>query len=212
MAKELVEAKEQAVVRKKEKKKALKKSRKTKRAMGALRYYLMPCMRKYYDPTVTAYDRLTDEEKALRDREVFLARRQAELRVKNPETAAWQNYQDKVKASQVAIEEDEEEPASLAAAVAAGAAAAATAAADGAVAGAAPVVMVAGVVIKPEPQYIEKAPGKKVVSNAYLDQKIAATEKVRATRSLSREERKQQRLGDPDLRQRQRTTVSGAEY
>jgi len=204
-----VEAKEQAVVRKKEKKKALKKSRKTKRAMGALRYYLMPCMRKYYDPTVTAYDRLTDEEKALRDREVFLARRQAELRVKNPETAAWQNYQDKVKASQVAIEEDEEEPASLAAAVAA---AAATAAADGAVTGAAPVVMVAGVVIKPEPQYIEKAPGKKVVSNAYLDQKIAATEKVRATRSLSREERKQQRLGDPDLRQRQRTTVSGAEY
>mmetsp|Transcript_26286 Transcript_26286/g.56864 ORF Transcript_26286/g.56864 Transcript_26286/m.56864 type:complete len:119 (-) Transcript_26286:559-915(-) len=93
-----------------------------------------------------------------------------------------------------------------------GAAAAATAAADGAVTGAAPVVMVAGVVIKPEPQYIEKAPGKKVVSNAYLDQKIAATEKVRATRSLSREERKQQRLGDPDLRQRQRTTVSGAEY
>lgn len=77
------------------KKKLMKKERKIIKNMGILRYYACPWNRKLYDPTRTAYDNLTDEEKAQKDREFALAKRQAELKVKNPETYPWRKYQAK---------------------------------------------------------------------------------------------------------------------
>jgi hypothetical protein len=242
--KELADAKIKAVERKKEKKKERKKARKTQRAMGSLRYYLCPCMRKYYDPSLTQYDKLSEEEKAKRDEEIALARRQAELRVKNPETAVWLKYQKKIaKENQVyAIEEEEPEAqdahpeGAAAGTVAAGAgtagatgAAGATAAAGaagnsaGAVSAMAAVTsMLAKPAAPPPPAplvpidtpYITPAivATKKVVVNNYLDDKVKIATAVRAERAESRAERKARRDKDPDLKQKIRTTISGAEY
>jgi len=63
--------------------------------MGLARYYLCPCYRYKYDPTRSAYDDLSEEEKAKKDREFALAKRAVELAVKNPETAPWQKYEKK---------------------------------------------------------------------------------------------------------------------
>jgi len=235
--KEIEEAKEKAAKAKKERKKAKKKARKTLRAMGALRYYLCPCMRKYYDPTLTAYDQMTAEEKAQRDKEIAYARRQAELRVKNPETAAWKQYQEKVaKESQiVAIDEEDEgktneEGGNAAAATATATATAAVdddpnAALKEALAAAA---REAKAKVNPKSrrgqelakkaedeaknaQYLMPSAGKKTVTNAYLDQKISHTRNERGKRQESRAERKRRRDDDPELKQKSRTTVSGAE-
>jgi hypothetical protein len=84
------------VEKKKEKRKQAKKNRKVLRSMGLLKYYVCPCLRKYYDPSLTEYDQMTEEEKLERDKQLALVRRQAELRIKNPETAQWIKYQKKV--------------------------------------------------------------------------------------------------------------------
>jgi hypothetical protein len=95
------------VEKKKEKRKQTKKNRKVLRAMGLLKYYMCPCLRKYYDPSLTDYDQMTEEEKLERDKQLALVRRQAELRIKNPETAQWIKYQRKVD-GQVALVKDAE--------------------------------------------------------------------------------------------------------
>jgi hypothetical protein len=225
--KELADAKIKAVERKKEKKKERKKARKTQRAMGSLRYYLCPCMRKYYDPSLTQYDKMSEEEKAKRDEEIALARRQAELRVKNPETAVWLKYQKKVaRENQVYAIEEEEEP-ELQAAHPEGAVPGAAGTANGTSASAvSAMAAVTSMLAKPaspppptplvpiDTPYITPAivATKKVVVNNYLDDKVKITTAVRAERAESRAERKARRDKDPDLKQKIRTTISGAEY
>lgn len=205
--KELADAKIAAAIAKKEKKKQRKKDRKTLRAMGAVRYYLCPCMRKYYDPSLSAYDKMSEEEKALRDQEIAVARRQAELRVKNPETAIWLKYQKKIAAENQVYsleEEQEEDDLSPEQRRIADATQAATAALHA-----------------PEPAhslavttYITPSLGltKKVVVNSYLDNKVHITAAMRADRAESRAERKALRDRDPELQHKQRTTVSGADF
>lgn len=73
-----------------------KKNRKIKRNMGLLRYYLCPCWRSAFDPTLSEYDKLTEEEKKERDKQLAILRRQADLKVKAPETLAWDKYKKKL--------------------------------------------------------------------------------------------------------------------
>jgi hypothetical protein len=214
--KDLADEKIKAAERKKEKKKQRKKDRKTQRAMGSLRYYLCPCMRRYYDPSLSAYDKLSEEEKARRDAEIAVARRQAELRVKNPETATWLKYQKKIaQENQVYAIEEEPEPVveptvqeqkekNTLSAIAA-----ATQELAKPVAAAAPPPLV-----PIDTPYIQPAlvATKKVVVNNYLDEKAKLTVAQRAERAMSRAERKKMREKDPDLQQKTRTTISGAEY
>jgi hypothetical protein len=94
--KEEEERKAKKLVARKEKRKQQKKNRKIQRNMGLVKYYLCPCFRSYYDPSLTAYDKMTEEEKAEWDRQVAVARRSAELKLKNPETTAWQKYEKKL--------------------------------------------------------------------------------------------------------------------
>eukprot|EP00598_Pedospumella_elongata_P007760 CAMPEP_0184985514 /NCGR_PEP_ID=MMETSP1098-20130426/14154_1 /TAXON_ID=89044 /ORGANISM="Spumella elongata, Strain CCAP 955/1" /LENGTH=409 /DNA_ID=CAMNT_0027509603 /DNA_START=91 /DNA_END=1320 /DNA_ORIENTATION=+ len=210
--KELADAKIKAMAQKKEKKKQRKKDRKTQRAMGSLRYFLCPCMRKYYDPSLSAYDKLSEEEKAQRDKEIAAARRQAELRVKNPETAVWLKYQKKIAAENQVYsleeepEEDERDPEQRRILDATHAA---TAAAVHKPPEPAPTATSTAVA-----NYIQPSLGltKKVVVNSYLDQKVNITAAMRAERAESRAERKARRDADPDLKQKARTTVSGAEF
>ncbi len=93
--KELADAKIMKAKKSKEEKEALKIKRKTIRSMGLVRYYLCPCMRKYYDPSRTEYDDLSEEDKLKRDRENAERKRKAELAIKNPETVAWIQYDKK---------------------------------------------------------------------------------------------------------------------
>ncbi len=69
--------------------------------MGLVKYFLCPCLRRFYDPTLTEYDHLSEEEKIERDKQLAIARRQAELRIKNPETAQWLKYQKKIEETEV---------------------------------------------------------------------------------------------------------------
>lgn len=93
---------------KKEKRKQQKKNKKIQRNMGLLRYYMCPCLRKYYDPASSELDKLTAEQKLEREQQLKLARRLAELKIKNPETADWLKYQKKVQDELGVIEEERE--------------------------------------------------------------------------------------------------------
>jgi len=81
--------------KKKEDKIKKKKDIKIMRNMGIVKYYCCFCYRDLYDPSRTAYDGLTEEQKAEKDREFALKKRQMELKMKNPETAPWEKYQQK---------------------------------------------------------------------------------------------------------------------
>eukprot|EP01006_Ploeotia_vitrea_P036585 TRINITY_DN66035_c3_g2_i2.p1 TRINITY_DN66035_c3_g2~~TRINITY_DN66035_c3_g2_i2.p1 ORF type:complete len:119 (+),score=5.14 TRINITY_DN66035_c3_g2_i2:433-789(+) len=63
--------------------------------MGIIKYYMCPCYRKLYD-TDNIFDYLTEDEKAERAKRIALARRLADLKAKNPETAAWKKFDAKV--------------------------------------------------------------------------------------------------------------------
>lgn len=93
---------------KKEKRKQQKKSKKIQRNMGLLKYYMCPCLRKYYDPASSELDKLTAEQKLEREQQLKLARRLAELKIKNPETADWLKYQKKIQDELGVIEEERE--------------------------------------------------------------------------------------------------------
>jgi hypothetical protein len=81
---------------KKEAKKHRKKARKIQKNMGLIKYYFCPCFRKFYDPALSDYDKLTPEQRAEMDKQLAIQRRQAELKIKNPETIHWLKYQEKV--------------------------------------------------------------------------------------------------------------------
>lgn len=85
----------EAKKKKKEDKIQRKKNIKIMRNMGVVKYYLCFCYRAHYDPSRTEYDGLTAEQKAERDREFALKKRQMELALKNPETVPWEKYQKK---------------------------------------------------------------------------------------------------------------------
>ncbi len=95
-SKDDADAKIRKIEAKKEKRRQGKKNKKIQRSMGLLKYYACPCLRRYYDPARTEYDELTDEQKLERDKQLAVARRQAELRIKNPETAQWIKYKKKI--------------------------------------------------------------------------------------------------------------------
>ncbi len=87
-----------AILAKKEAKKLAKeqdqKNKKVKKKMGLIYFLCCPCMRVYYDPS-RQDELLTEDERKEKERRLAEARRQAELRVKNPETAEWKNFQAK---------------------------------------------------------------------------------------------------------------------
>lgn len=92
------EAAAAAARRKKELKLAKKKNqkeRKLKKKMGVFKYYLCPCYHRYYDVD-NIIDYLTDDEKAERQKKIELARRQNDLKAKNPETAIWRKFEKKI--------------------------------------------------------------------------------------------------------------------
>ena len=62
-----------------------KETRHIRKKMGLIRFYCCPCLRYMYDDTK---DKLTEEERAERERLIALARRKAELEAKNPNTNA----------------------------------------------------------------------------------------------------------------------------
>lgn len=82
--------------KKEEAKKAAKAKRKETRhirkKMGLIRFYCCPCLRYMYDDTK---DKLTEEERAERERLIALARRKAELEAKNPNTNAARKFEKK---------------------------------------------------------------------------------------------------------------------
>lgn len=71
------------------------KERKLKKKMGLIKYYLCPCYRKFYD-TDNVVDYLTEDEKKERAEKIKLARRMADLKAKNPETAPWKKFEKKI--------------------------------------------------------------------------------------------------------------------
>ncbi len=76
--------------------------------MGLLMYFMCPCLRVYYDSS-REDELLTADQRAERERKLAEARRQAELRIKNPETAEWQNFEKKINPEKGGSEEYYEE-------------------------------------------------------------------------------------------------------
>ena len=69
-----------------------KETRHIRKKMGLIRFYCCPCLRYMYDDTK---DKLTEEERAERERLIALARRKAELEAKNPNTNAARKFEKK---------------------------------------------------------------------------------------------------------------------
>jgi hypothetical protein len=91
----LADAMIRAKKEKKEAKKKNQKERKLKKKMGLLKFYMCPCYRKFYD-TENAADYMTEDEKLERAKRIALARRMADLKAKNPETAPWKKLEAKI--------------------------------------------------------------------------------------------------------------------
>lgn len=236
--KEIADRKLNAKKKRKEDAKRKKKNRKIMRNMGCLRYYLCPCIRMYYDYDLTNYDKLTVEEKAERDKKLRELRRQADLKVKNPETAEWLAYKRKVvdnTTEVMVIEADEQpklqvvvEPFALER-ITAGVSAIKNEEVDANMnKNAAAAAAVAGtkktpVTVIPEvdpsvsaairhPKITAAVPTNKVLVNNFLDEKLQASGRNRETRAELRAERKRQRADDPELKLKPRTTVSGVSF
>lgn len=67
--------------------------RKIRKKMGLIRYYLCPCYRSLYDPK---FEGMTDEEREEQRSRVAIAKRLADLKVKNPETVIWKKFEKKI--------------------------------------------------------------------------------------------------------------------
>lgn len=90
-----------AIKAEKERRKEERKNRKIKKKMGLFRFYLCPCMRDLFDPTKAPIDHLSEKERAEKEREFQRMKREAELKIKNPETVHWLKYQKKVIGNEV---------------------------------------------------------------------------------------------------------------
>lgn len=235
--KEIADRKLHAKKKRKEDAKRKKKNRKIMRNMGCLRYYLCPCIRMYYDYDLTNYDKLSVEEKAERDKKLAELRRQADLKVKNPETAEWLAYKRKVvdnTTEVTVIEADEQpklqvvmEPLALER-ITDGVSAIKKEEVDANMNKNAAAATVAGtkktpVTVVPDvdpsvsaaikqPKITAAVPKNKVLVNNFLDEKLQASGRNRETRAELRAERKRQRADDPELKLKPRTTVSGVSF
>jgi hypothetical protein len=179
--KDLADSKIVQMKAKKEAKKQNKKNRKTQRNMGLIKYYLCPCLRKYYDPSATDYDKMTDEEKAEMDRQLAIARRQAELKVKNPETIHWLKYQEKIEKDLEQLEKIQEEEK-----IDDGNKAESDVHED-----------------EPEDESTEiSSPKADPKPKSYLEDKLQATARPREERAFLRQERKRQRINEIGNRRR----------
>lgn len=68
--------------------------KKTRKKMGLLQYYICPCLRVYYQPPIVPLiDPALEEAKRKRAEAIAAAKRAYELKLKNPETQAWKQYQ-----------------------------------------------------------------------------------------------------------------------
>jgi colicin import membrane protein len=173
--KEDADAKIAKAKEKKEAKKQAKKDRAIRRNMGVIKYYFCPCYRDFYDPAKSQHAHLTAEEKKQREMELALKKRQAELRLKNPETADWLKFQKKLEEEQAAYE-------------AATKAAKEQAAANRAIAlGKKP-----GTIDEEEEEKEEEEQPKKKVVN-FLEEKLQTTARPREERAMNRADRKKQR-------------------
>ena len=79
-----------------------KETRHIRKKMGLIRFYCCPCLRYLYDDTK---ERLTDEERAERERLIALARRKAELEAKNPNTTVAKKFEKKANADKNLVPE-----------------------------------------------------------------------------------------------------------
>ena len=102
------ELKMKKIEERKERRKQQKRNKKIQRNMGLLKYYMCPCMRKYYDPASSELEKLSAEQKAEREKQLKILKRQNELKIKNPETTDWVKYQKKVQTDLETIEEDKD--------------------------------------------------------------------------------------------------------
>ena len=161
----------------KEARKQRKKNRKIQRNMGLIRYYLCPCLRKYYDPSLSEYDKLSEEQRKEMDRQLAIQRRQNELKIKNPETVAWLKYQEKVEQDLKLLEGETN--------------------AEVIEEGGSPVPKEANEVALVSTNVEEGV--KTTPAKSYLQEKISATARSREERALMRSERKKQRLEESGL-------------
>ena len=236
--KEIADRKLNAKKKRKEDAKRRKKNRKIMRNMGCLRYYLCPCIRMYYDYDLTNYDKLSVEDKAERDKKLAELRRQADLKVKNPETAEWLAYKRKVvDNTEVMVIEAEEQPKLQVVVeplaldrITDGVSAIKKEEVDAnmnknaSAASAVGVTKKTPVTVIPEvddpsisaairhPKITAAVPKNKVLVNNFLDEKLQASGRNRETRAELRAERKRQRADDPELKLKPRTTVSGVSF
>lgn len=168
---DLNKAKMEQLKARKEARKQRRKNKKIQRNMGLLRYYLCPCFRKYYDPTLSAYDKMSEEERKEMDKQMAITRRQQELKIKNPETAAWLKYQEKIEKDMKALEATQE---------------------DGKEEGE------GGSGTQKESGDKVSSPPAPAPKN-FLEEKITATARSREERALQRGERKKQRMEEAGI-------------
>lgn len=90
------------------KKKLRKKNKILIKRMGIIKFLLCPCMRYKYDDNDDNEDlkNISKDEKEEKERQLQQARREAELRIKNPETAVWLKYKEKIGEIDAIIEEE----------------------------------------------------------------------------------------------------------
>lgn len=190
---EEVIAKAARIEAKKERKKTAKKNRKIQRNMGLVKYFLCPCYRADYDPSRTAYDKLSQAEKEEWDKQVALARRQAELKLKNPETASWLKFEKKMtKVIPEEKEEQEEEKTDnnmqlVPLTSNEGALVVHSSGAKDKGSGA------KGLQVAAELNRIMEADNKPAAKKSYLEEKLLTTQRPREERALNREDRRKAR-------------------
>lgn len=157
----------------KEAKKREKKNRVIRRNMGVIKYYFCFCYRDFYDPANSHIAHLTAEEKLEREKQLKIMKRQAELKLKNPETADWVKYQKKIAGDLETVEDRQVETMT---------------AAQQAKLTTSPQVLGLVPLESKQPDVTDEDRQRK-----YLENKLASTTRPREDRAFSRAERKLQR-------------------
>jgi hypothetical protein len=196
--KDVSKSKLEQIQAKKEAKKHRKKARKIQKNMGLIKYYFCPCFRKYYDPALSDYDKLTPEQRAEMDKQLALQRRQAELKIKNPETIHWLKYQEKVEKDIAQLENHKNTISSIQDNPKTN---------EGKHSSSATTSNANELVLVPlhekketeldeeDDRYVDDQP-KKSPPKSFLEEKINATAIKREERAMNRKERKQQRMAE----------------
>jgi Ca2+-binding EF-hand superfamily protein len=165
----------------KEARKREKKNRVIRRNMGVMKYYFCFCYRDYYDPANSHVAHLSAEEKLEREKQLKIMKRQAELKLKNPETADWLKYQKKIVSDMQQVENRQVETQ--------------TSIQQAKLPGSAAVTATLALVPLEEKQLPMSAEEQQ---RSYLEQKLATTTRPREDRAFNRAERKMQRKAAAD--------------